>query len=73
VRPIQVNNPFEYHEIPQSLKAVASLCRAGFVCPVVTVQSRIGKGGALYRKAAEDLDIEPWCRPTLRSSVSTTR
>lgn len=103
VLPIQVNNPFEYQAIPRAAEAVATLCRAGFVCPVVTVQSRIGKGtfsesefrewfrsfsdaftgqgaelagpyvcphryaapcsckkpsGLLYRKAAEDLDIE---------------
>jgi len=44
VLPLQVNNPFEYRAIPHAAEAVVSLCRAGFICPVVTVQSRIGKG-----------------------------
>jgi histidinol-phosphate phosphatase family protein len=103
VLPLQVNNPIEYQAIPTASEAVARLCRTGFICPVVTVQSRIGKGiftesaflewfrsfsddfarqgarldgpyvcphryavpcpckkpgGLLYRKAAEDLDID---------------
>jgi len=103
VLPIKVATPREYRQIPGSPEAVAVLCEAGFVCPVVTVQSRIGRGmytetefqewfqsfsdaladggaflagpyvcphrynaacsckkanGALYRKAATDLDID---------------
>lgn len=34
----------DYHEIDSCAEAVALLCRAGFVCPVVTVQSKIAKG-----------------------------
>jgi len=44
VLPLQVNDPIEYQAIPHAAEAVARLCRAGFICPVVTVQSRIGKG-----------------------------
>src|SRR5687767_11533723 len=32
------------YAIPGAIAAVARLTRAGFVCPVVTVQSRIAKG-----------------------------
>ena len=44
VLPLQVDRPVDYRSIPGSAEAVAVLCDAGFVCPVVTVQSRIEKG-----------------------------
>jgi len=44
VMPIYAEAPREYQPIPHSAKAVAMLCQAGFVCPVVTVQSRVEKG-----------------------------
>ena len=44
VLPIQASNPGQYRLIPHAAAAVATLCRAGFICPVVTVQSRVGKG-----------------------------
>ena len=49
VLPLKVTSPSEYVQISGSAEAVARLCRKGFVCPVVTVQSRIGKG--LYTEA----------------------
>jgi D-glycero-D-manno-heptose 1,7-bisphosphate phosphatase len=48
VLPVQAESPWEYRAIPGSVEAVARLGEAGFVCPVVTVQSRIGKG--MYSK-----------------------
>jgi len=44
VLPLQVDRPVDYRSIRGSAEAVAVLCDAGFVCPVVTVQSRIDKG-----------------------------
>lgn len=44
VLPVQVDRPVEYRPIPGAAEAVALLCDAGFVCPVITVQSRIEKG-----------------------------
>lgn len=44
VLPVLADHPAEYQLIAQSAEAVALLCGAGFVCPVVTVQSRIEKG-----------------------------
>lgn len=44
VLPLQVDRPVDYRPIPGTAQAVAVLCDAGFVCPVVTVQSRIEKG-----------------------------
>ena len=43
VLPVLADSPREYQLIAESAEAVALLCRAGFVCPVVTVQSRIEK------------------------------
>src|SRR5690349_17253143 len=50
VLPVQVNTPEEYTPIPGSTEAVCLLNRTGFLCPVVTVQSRIAKG--LYSEEA---------------------
>lgn len=44
VMPVQVMSPDDYQPISGSMEAVRLLNRAGFVCPVVTVQSRIEKG-----------------------------
>lgn len=44
VLPLLAESPAEYQLIAQSAEAVALLCGAGFVCPVITVQSRIEKG-----------------------------
>lgn len=44
VMPVQVHDPLEYQPIEGSLEAVRLLNQAGFVCPVVTIQSRIEKG-----------------------------
>ncbi len=44
VLPITPEHPREYYAIAGAADAVALLCRAGFVCPVITVQSRIDKG-----------------------------
>ena len=56
VVPIHAENPREYRQIPNSCEAVAMLCAAGFVCPVVTVQSRVGKG--IYSEA----EFRDWFR-----------
>ncbi len=44
VLPLAVDRLDELRVIPGAEDAVARLCAAGFVCPVVTVQSRIAKG-----------------------------
>ncbi len=49
VMPVRATHPREYALLPMAAAAVRLLNRAGFVCPVVTVQSRIGKG--LYSAA----------------------
>ena len=54
VMPIKVETPKQYAPIPGALEAVAILNRSGFLCPVVTMQSRIAKG--LYSEA----DFRGW-------------
>ncbi len=44
VMPVRATHPREYAPLPMAAAAVQLLNHAGFVCPVVTVQSRIGKG-----------------------------
>lgn len=44
VLPLKPESLGEYRQIEKAPEAVTLLCEAGFVCPVVTVQSRIGKG-----------------------------
>lgn len=44
VEPIFVQHPGELSPVPGAIAAVARLSAAGFVCPVVTIQSRIAKG-----------------------------
>jgi D-glycero-D-manno-heptose 1,7-bisphosphate phosphatase len=44
VMPVQVNHPAEYVPIAGSIEAVKLLNSAGYVCPVITVQTRIEKG-----------------------------
>jgi histidinol phosphatase-like enzyme len=44
VLPITPEHPRGYDAIADAADAVAVLCRAGFVCPVVTVQSCVEKG-----------------------------
>ena len=41
--PIQVSRPSALAAIPGAAKAVGRLSASGYVCPVVTIQSRIGK------------------------------
>jgi D-glycero-D-manno-heptose 1,7-bisphosphate phosphatase len=53
VLPIKQERLADVYPIPGAFEAVARLVSAGFVCPVITVQSRIGKG--LFT-AAEFLD-----------------
>ena len=50
VLPLLVDAPAEYQLILESIEAVTLLSRAGFLCPVITVQSRIEKG--IYSEAA---------------------
>ena len=44
VVPVTVERLEELAPVPGAADAVARLCATGFVCPVVTVQSRIAKG-----------------------------
>jgi D-glycero-D-manno-heptose 1,7-bisphosphate phosphatase len=44
VAPVQVSHPTQHHIIPGAVEAVRLLNRHGFICPVVTVQTRIAKG-----------------------------
>jgi D-glycero-D-manno-heptose 1,7-bisphosphate phosphatase len=56
VMPVKVMSPAEYRLLPTAGEAIRLLNEAGFLCPVVTVQSRIAKG--LY---SED-DFCEWFR-----------
>lgn len=44
VMPVQPSSLDEFERLPGVVDAISRLNRAGFVCPVVTVQSRIAKG-----------------------------
>ena len=44
VLPVKVKSPSEYQPIAGSVEAVRLLNQAGFICPVITVQSGISKG-----------------------------
>jgi D-glycero-D-manno-heptose 1,7-bisphosphate phosphatase len=44
VEPLKPNRLEEMRLIPGAADALARLSTAGFICPVVTVQSRVGKG-----------------------------
>ena len=44
VLPVQVSHPTEHNVIPGAVEAVRLLNLHGFICPVVTVQTRIAKG-----------------------------
>ena len=44
VLPLLADSPHEYQLISESAEAVTLLCDSGFVCPVITLQSRIEKG-----------------------------
>jgi histidinol-phosphate phosphatase family protein len=44
VLPIRAQHPRDYQPILHASDAVAHLCKAGFACPVVTVQNRVEKG-----------------------------
>ena len=49
VEPVQVTSPDQYELINGSAEAIALLNAAGFLCPVITVQGRIGRG--MYSEA----------------------
>jgi hypothetical protein len=44
VMPISAESPQDFIELPGARQAVRRLVLAGFICPVITVQSRIAKG-----------------------------
>ena len=44
VLPVKPERLADLYAIPGAIAAVARLTAAGFVCPVITVQSRIAKG-----------------------------
>jgi D-glycero-D-manno-heptose 1,7-bisphosphate phosphatase len=50
VLPVQAESLNEYRIIPGAAEAVQMLNKSGFLCPVITVQSRIAK--AVYSKEA---------------------
>lgn len=56
VMPLKVTSPAEYRLLPAAVETICILNKAGFICPVVTVQSRIAKG--FY---SED-DFRKWFR-----------
>ncbi len=56
VLPVQVQHPREYALIPAALTALRMLRRHDFLCPVITVQSRIARG--VYSVA----DFRTWFR-----------
>lgn len=64
VEPLKPERLDELTMIPGAVEAVSRLSAAGFVCPVVTVQSRIAKGlfseaefEAWFVRFAADLDV----------------
>lgn len=86
VMPVQVQSPTEHQPIPGSIEAVRLLNRAGFVCPVVTIQSRIEKGlftaqafldwFTLLQAQFQEQDAEivgPYVCPHRRSTACTCR
>lgn len=54
VLPVQARSPGEYQPIPGAFAAIRRLNESGFICPVITVQSRIA--GGIY---SED-DFHAW-------------
>lgn len=44
VLPVQVESPSDYRPVPDAFAAIRLLNQCGFLCPVITVQSRIEKG-----------------------------
>lgn len=58
VMPVQSESPDAYGMIPGAASAIAQLNRKGFLCPVVTVQSRIAKG--LYTETAFRTWFSSW-------------
>ena len=44
VMPVSAESVEDFIEIPGAREAVQRLVSAGYVCPVITVQSRIAKG-----------------------------
>jgi D-glycero-D-manno-heptose 1,7-bisphosphate phosphatase len=60
VQPLKPEHLNELTEIPGAAEAVARLSAAGFVCPVVTVQSRIAKG--LFSSAEFETWFAAFCR-----------
>lgn len=44
VMPVKAESPGDYRDIEGALKSVRILINNGFLCPVITVQSRIAKG-----------------------------
>ncbi len=65
VEPILVDHPSELRAIPGSSEGVAALCQRDFICPVVTVQSRIEKGAfteaeflTWFHRFAQDLAFQ---------------
>ena len=81
VQPLKPERLDDLTVIPGVVDAVARLSAAGFVCPIVTVQSRIAKGlfssadfERWFARFADDLD-GAWCsgcRP-VRVSASLCR
>lgn len=53
VQPVLVDHPRQLTPVADGSSAVAKLCAAGFLCPVVTVQSRIEKGMFTEREFVE--------------------
>ena len=65
VEPVIVDRLADLRPIPGIAEAVATLNRAGFICPVVTVQSRIEKGlfsaeafDAWFRRFAHEMSAQ---------------
>jgi histidinol-phosphate phosphatase family protein len=44
VEPVQVTSPEQYQPIPGHAEAIRLLNKVGLLCPVITVQGRIGRG-----------------------------
>ena len=78
VLPVRAASPDEFVLIPGCAGALALLGAAGFLCPVITVQSRIAKGvyteeafrrwfarfqGMLRREAGVDIVVGPYLCP----------
>ncbi len=68
VMPVQAGSPDAYRVIPGASSAITQLNRKGFLCPVVTAQSRIAKG--LYTETDFRMWFASWQESLAREGAN---